>query len=75
MQRETINLALTAVLGLTLLAGAGCESRSEACAKQGGTVQKDVETKYEVKSGTRTVKTVTEYECIAPDGTELFEWK
>lgn len=77
MKRKTVTSVLSAVAALTLLAGAGCnnETKAEQCARLKGTVEVDHSTKVEVKNGKRTIKTVKEYECKAPDGTEMFEWK
>lgn len=77
MSRKRITVPIAAaVLGLTLLTGAGCDgSKVEECARQGGTVEVEHSAKVEIKKGQRKAKTVKEYECVAPDGTELFEWK
>jgi hypothetical protein len=53
-----------------LLAGCGPTDKAAECHRQGGVIEKEVETKF--KNGKRTTK--IEYECMK-DGVELFEWK
>ncbi|GLY08332.1 hypothetical protein [Actinoplanes sp. NBRC 101535] len=64
------SIALTIALALSLLGTAACESRRDECARRGGQVVTDVETK--TKNG--KTRTYTEYECVK-DGEELFEWR
>lgn len=68
MIRRLTVAALLAALVLT--AAAGCPSRADKCRANGNTVTTEVERK-KVNGKWRSV---TEYDCVTPQGEEVDEW-